>query len=244
MIKFFSSIKPLTSATAASLALHGAVIVSVILSVAAESKPRLPDAYSGCVTVFLLDDAAVGRRQGKDDGRAPAIGVKTLYAVFPGPESVVAAVETSVSEIASRKEMLVDFTGTASPVAEPVFTHHAGKAGGGAMLQAAAAEGKTEWTDRGSDSLTSAVARYRENPYPIYPKSARMKGYEGLVLVEAEVRAEGLVADVRVKASSGHAVLDRSALTAVRDWKFEPGRKMGIPVAARVDVPVRFVLRE
>jgi periplasmic protein TonB len=36
--------------------------------------------------------------------------------------------------------------------------------------------------------------------------------------------------------------LDEKAIEAIRRWKFEPGRKDGIPVAVQVDVEVNFRL--
>ena len=65
-----------------------------------------------------------------------------------------------------------------------------------------------------------------------------------MVLLAAEVAADGRVENLTIKKSSGYASLDRSALEAVKRWKFDPGRRMGKPVAMWVDVPVKFVLKE
>jgi protein TonB len=46
---------------------------------------------------------------------------------------------------------------------------------------------------------------------------------------------------VVVLESSGHAVLDASALDTVRTrWRFVPARRDGIPVEDSVQVPIRF----
>jgi protein TonB len=58
------------------------------------------------------------------------------------------------------------------------------------------------------------------------------------------VTTDGRTGEVRVKQSSGYALLDRSALNAVRTWRFEPARKMNTPLAMTVDIPVRFSLKE
>jgi hypothetical protein len=42
--------------------------------------------------------------------------------------------------------------------------------------------------------------------------------------------------------SSGHRVLDNSALDAVRKWKFHPATIGGVKVSSTVKVPVRFRL--
>ena len=96
----------------------------------------------------------------------------------------------------------------------------------------------------GNESTATATPRYRVNAHPEYPAVARSRGYEGMVLLAAEVAADGRVENLTIKKSSGYASLDRSALEAVRRWKFDPGRRMGKPVAMWVDVPVKFVLKE
>lgn len=95
-----------------------------------------------------------------------------------------------------------------------------------------------------SEATAAAAPRYRENAHPVYPAIARSRGYEGMVLLAAEVAADGRVENLTIKKSSGYASLDRSALEAVKRWKFDPGRRMGKPVAMWVDVPVKFVLKE
>ena len=84
--------------------------------------------------------------------------------------------------------------------------------------------------------------RYRSNPRPEYPAEARRLRQQGRVLLEVEVSAEGQPASVSLKRSSGVASLDAAALAAVRRWTFEPARTAGLPVAARVEVPVQFDL--
>jgi len=92
--------------------------------------------------------------------------------------------------------------------------------------------------------LSLAVPRYRENTPPAYPSIARMRGYEGMVLLTAEIFTDGGVGNLKVKKSSGYEVLDRSAVKAVKTWKFEPGTKSGKPVSMWVDVPVKFILKD
>jgi protein TonB len=92
--------------------------------------------------------------------------------------------------------------------------------------------------------ISLAVPRYRENVHPAYPLIARIRGYEGVVLLSVEISADGGVGGLRIKRSSGYAMLDRSALEAVKTWKFEPGRKMGKPANMWVEVPVKFILRD
>jgi len=91
---------------------------------------------------------------------------------------------------------------------------------------------------------TSAVPRYRSNPYPPYPYQARFRGHEGLVLLTVDVREDGRVSGIKLKRSSGYTSLDQSALTTVRSWIFEPARRQGVAIASVVDVPIRFSLND
>lgn len=89
---------------------------------------------------------------------------------------------------------------------------------------------------------TLALPQYRSNPAPVYPESARRQRQEGVVWLRVEVSERGDALAVAVGQSSGHLALDEAAMSAVRDWKFVPARQGTRPVAARVEVPVRFRL--
>ena len=69
-------------------------------------------------------------------------------------------------------------------------------------------------------------------------KVARLLG--GTVVVLAEVDAQGNPVDVRVVERSGERDLDRAAVNAVRQWRFEPAMRNGKAIATSVKVPVDF----
>ena len=85
--------------------------------------------------------------------------------------------------------------------------------------------------------------RHAENPKPIYPVEAREKGYKGEVLLKIEVLSNGRVGQIEVKKSSGHEVLDQSALSTVKKWKFIPAQKGGVSIPFWVNIPVKFELQ-
>ena len=91
--------------------------------------------------------------------------------------------------------------------------------------------------------IVFAQPRYSENPKPLYPQEARKKGYEGEVLLRVEVLSNGRVGEIEVRRSSGHEVLDRSAITTVKQWKFVPAKKGETQVPVWVNIPVAFQLR-
>ena len=69
-------------------------------------------------------------------------------------------------------------------------------------------------------------------PPPRYPRRARLKAWEGTVLVNTPIDASGIPLGATVKRSSGHAILDRAAVRAVLSWRFRPATRGGVPVAS------------
>ena len=109
----------------------------------------------------------------------------------------------------------------------------------------AVTEGESETASAAMTQGTRAIAPPRpgpRNPPPAYPVSARKAGQAGVVLLTVTVTANGTVSAIRVGKSSGFTALDEAALTAVRNWTFEPARQNGVPVDLEIDVPIRFRL--
>jgi periplasmic protein TonB len=78
-------------------------------------------------------------------------------------------------------------------------------------------------------------------PDPEFSEEARKAKYQGVVVLWAIVGTDGRTHDIRVMRSLGLG-LDEKAIEAIRQWRFEPGRKDGVPVAVQVNVEVRFRL--
>ncbi len=87
-----------------------------------------------------------------------------------------------------------------------------------------------------------AKPNYLKNPEPDYPPRAKQRGQQGLVLLEVRVTAKGRAAEITIKQSSGHPLLDEAATKAVRDWEFEPAKVGLIAVESRIEVPIRYRL--
>lgn len=77
---------------------------------------------------------------------------------------------------------------------------------------------------------------------PDYTEEARQRGIEGDVVMEIVVRRDGTVGEVRVLQGLG-AGLDRRAVDSVRQWRFAPAKRMGVPVDVLVEVAMEFKLR-
>ena len=85
--------------------------------------------------------------------------------------------------------------------------------------------------------------RYADNPEPLYPREARKKGFQGEVVLKVEVLSNGLVGQVEVRKSSGHEILDRSALFAVKQWTFFPAKRGESAIPFWVNIPIKFQLQ-
>lgn len=77
---------------------------------------------------------------------------------------------------------------------------------------------------------------------PAYPDIAVAAQLEGVVILEATVRADGEVDSVRVLTSQNH-LLDTAAIAAVKQWRYAPLLLNGTPAAFVLTVTVDFSLR-
>ena len=152
------------------------------------------------------------------------------------------ATETKATEAIPQQIVETRSVGQPVTVRDSTSTEEVEGRARGSPLSMADAPASVERSSRGTAGGTMAVPRYGENPPPPYPMIARRKGYEGVVLLSVEVLSNGRAGHVKIEKSTGYAVLDTSALKAVKEWKFEPARRMGTPVTVWVNVPVKFVL--
>ena len=123
------------------------------------------------------------------------------------------------------------------PVAEEKTAAPGARAPG---LSSREAAGGAKWTV----SAASYTAGDLGNVPPVYPYRARRKEIEGRVVLRVQVLPGGTARSVEVLSSSGHAILDRAALKAVRAWRFVPAKRGGVPVAGAIDVPISFRLAD
>jgi periplasmic protein TonB len=106
---------------------------------------------------------------------------------------------------------------------------------------APAGPGTPEGTGTGPIRITGGITPPVRTVYvaPVYPEIARMAGVNSIVILECTIDPSGRVTDVRVL--SGHPLLNESAMTAVRQWRYTPTRLSGVPVAVLMTVTVRYI---
>jgi TonB family protein len=79
---------------------------------------------------------------------------------------------------------------------------------------------------------------------PQYTSDAMRAKVQGTVLLECVVRPDGSVSDIQVvKSLDSTFGLDQEAVKAARQWRFQPGTRMGEPVAVLVTIELTFTLR-
>ena len=78
-----------------------------------------------------------------------------------------------------------------------------------------------------------------------YTPEAMQAGIEGTVMMTAVVGTDGTPGDIEITTSlDAQYGLDKQAVAALSQWRFEPGLKDGKPVPVRVTVEMRFTLRK
>ena len=118
--------------------------------------------------------------------------------------------------------------------ADPTFLIAAFRAGGGAGAGGTPALFDLDSLDQRPEPLVRVT--------PVYPDDLRRDGLTGSVLVSFIVDAAGQVKEPHILESSRHG-FEASALAAITQWTFRPGKKGGRAVNTRnVQQPFSFTL--
>jgi protein TonB len=216
-----------------AVAVHGVVfgVAAVVLSREAAERPVPPPPLD----VDLVEVAPP--RPDPIADAAPGLVRAKLVAPLP--------VRRAPRELAPTRPVAVaEQPGVADPASEDREAPAPAAPAPAAVAAPSAARGPVGPTPSAGD-VTEAEPRYRSNPPPDYPLASKRRREEGVVVLAVTIRADGSVAAVSIKRSSGHPLLDQAALDTVRRvWTFDPARAGGTPVSSTRDVPVRFTLSE
>ena len=221
----------------ASLGLHGLAAAVLIFSVSGNAMIPRDLGKLDFVWVSISAKDKTSFSPVKEDGR-----LKTESTATPA---------NAMPEIAEMRNIRTE-SETAAPISEETVYHKTMVSSGPETVAYAAVAGHHSVSDAGRQTAASGVTPafsnayplYKENPPPGYPAMARRQGYEGVVFVQAEILADGRVGKAVVSKSSGYAILDQTAVKAVRAWKFEPAKKSGIPCKTWAELPIKFVLND
>lgn len=224
-----------------SLLVHSVVLATAVKWPGTERLSTLPDTCLVTVELFQQGESTPPKTRVTAKPKcAPApkaIPKPMIQAPLPREEAPAAAPESDGARPAAEE--------TASP-GSPVSPDSEQDRTGGTIPPGPgnAPEVEAAFHEESASALIQeAVPLYNVNPAPPYPDVARQRGYQGTVIVDAQVNASGNVADVRLFQSSGFPLLDQAALRAVKEWIFRPGTREGRQVDMQVHVPVVFQLR-
>lgn len=102
------------------------------------------------------------------------------------------------------------------------------------------------WPDPGVARSGAGVTapRITRETKPNYTGDAIRARIQGIVVLECVVETDGSVGPVRVVRSLDPVYgLDEAAVTTVKQWRFQPGMKEGVPVRVAITVQMSFTLR-
>ena len=79
---------------------------------------------------------------------------------------------------------------------------------------------------------------------PDYTVAALRAKIQGIVVVECVVLPDGTIGDVKIIQSLDKVYgLDEEAIKTAKQWRFQPGRRLGEPVPVFVQIELSFTLR-
>jgi protein TonB len=216
-----------------SLGLHGALILVLLIATVHRFLPHRQQ-----IIEVILADWPRGKSGGIPNPPPPANPSLQVQRPHPNLETPKVVHPEPVQETQPTMNQEIQSLAEKPPVQFPIQS---------ASTQSQvpeALQGHSASQDQASRSFMPPQfdAAYLENPKPKYPATARKLGFQGTVVLRVLISVEGNPAEIRVEKSSGHQVLDEAALTAVKQWRFDPAHEGEAPVAAWVDVPIRFRL--
>ena len=206
---------------------------------AGETGPRTPIDVWGIVLVILVVAAALAlglvigwRRAAEVTKSAAHVKASTPANVPPNGEAVPAP---------SQNATAADSTATTNPTAKttPRPVPPAGglivTENGKIIYRSPSDAGQRAASDRAERSLIHRVE-------PQYPAEARAQHIQGPVVLDIQVLGDGAVGSVAVV--SGDPLLTRSAIDAVKQWRYQPESVNGQAIESQTRITVKFTLPE
>jgi TonB family protein len=150
--------------------------------------------------------------------------------------------EVAPNRMSSEHSILVNAPGPGSP---SFFVNLPGEAVSASGAIAISARRTLEIVPRGSGSYGQServvIGKLISHSEPFYPAEARNHHIEGNVELQARVGRTGKI--ISVTPVSGPRLLSSAAMTAVREWRYEPTFVDGDPAETLADITIVFRLR-
>jgi protein TonB len=114
-----------------------------------------------------------------------------------------------------------------------------------AVSGAAASEDSTSTDQEGSDEPVFDLASDITPPKPTkrvkpgYTPAARKAAVEGKVILSFIVTSKGMPTTIRI-VQGLYPDLDQNAIESLKEWRFEPAKRAGKPIAVRLSIEFEF----
>ncbi len=150
--------------------------------------------------------------------------VKKAKPVLPKKEPKSQPVKSKPKTLAEKPKPVEKKSAVDEPAAEKTVKH------------------KSEAPGLSNEPVLVSEPKIRHWVEPRYPKLAKRRNQQGLVVLDVIVDEQGYPLNVTVLKSSGYPVLDKAAMDAVKRWSFKPEQRNQGFVKSRVHIPVVFEL--
>jgi periplasmic protein TonB len=195
------------------------------------------EAVSGATTGIAPESkpsAAVPKDTLKEDHEAEVPSTSKLIAPVKAPEPVIVRTESPKPETHKPVE---------DAVAPPELGSVSGESGSRAISGIVsstpiAVPQRPAETLKVSQGVSQGLLLKRVQP--LYPPQALQIRLQGAVQMQATISKEGTITNVKVL--SGESMLARSAVDAVRQWKYKPYYLNGEPVDIQTQITINFKL--
>jgi len=96
----------------------------------------------------------------------------------------------------------------------------------------------------GTNDVSNPTLRPDSKVDPVYPEAARADKVEGSVILQALILIDGTVSEIELLRASrpDYPGFEEAAIEAVRQWRYEPALKDGVPVDTYFTIYVEFKL--
>jgi TonB family protein len=93
------------------------------------------------------------------------------------------------------------------------------------------------------NSVAAVILQKIHSVDPVFPEEARERDLTGFVDLEFTVRWDGVVEDVTVLKSQPVGIFDQAAVTAVKQWRYRPIERNGLPVNEHARIRLNFAYK-
>jgi len=236
---------------ALSLALHGLAVVAVGVFMPATTGTPV---QTPAMTVDLVSNQLAVAVQPAPASSAPVVTSQLTQTMVTRPR-VSKAASKARSAVVRRASSRARASAVA-PVVVPAMISPSDMASSAPIIvdseesmTVAALSSATALAHSGAFVLSSvgtgrSTVQMGDNPRPAYPRAAREAGWAGTVIVQVLVLPDGTVGHITLYQTSGHAILDQAALSAVQRWRFVPAMEGHVSFESVVNLPIRFNLKD